>query len=1135
MGIAISSVLSRQCFDRIVMRFRGAMISLIYSQTLELPQTPLSEGAALTLISTDLDNIIEFLENICSLWAFVLEISIGIWLLERILGVACIVPVIVVLACAAGQTLVARTIGQNQQNWNSAIQSRVKNTAHILGSLKSIKLSGFADAVSTDLQAQRVEELQISRPFFKGILWLNLLTSLPAIWSPFVTFLSYAVHAMIQGRDSVDVVKVFTSLSVINIMTASAGKLLTLLPQIAAALGCFQRIQRYLLSERFVDRQILQTEKSSSTQGGSETTRLELELELRAIPKNYPTPTINFDMITLAPTVASLTTKAEIRASFRTPAGCMVALVGPTGSGKTTLLKAILGEIPCRSGNLSVGTRSIAYCAQDPFILNGSVESKVCGLSTMEFSATWYQKVLEACNLDQDIRAWEDRDMTIVGSKGVSLSGGQKQRLTCKALARAVYSQRSLVLLDDSLSALDNHTRSTVISRLFSRTGIFRKLGFTVVLTAHSVHDVKFADQIVILKSEGDTTVHNSYEHALANETFSYDAKDIREADDEQQSDLSTFGRVEPEPEPEPSKQEVVDTKLQDSIRRTGDAQLYTFYFQTIGLPLLGVFLSATTLSIFTENFSQVWLNWWAAANGKQMPKYLPVYAGLLLTATVSAPICLYIMFLRIMPKSAAELHWKLLRTVFDAPLAFLTAVDSGVTLNRFSQDMSLVDLALPIALSTFVMTCFACVAKICLIATGSSYMAISIPFTLCTVAIIQHIYLKTTRQLRHLDLENKSPLFSHLTEAVEGLATIRAFGWQSEAITKNDEHLDYSQRPYYMLFCVQRWLGLVLDLIVAALAVLVVTLAVKLRSDTRTGLLGVALNNVLSFNQALSAMVTAWTSLETSLGAIARVKSFASTTPSENSPDCHLAPPSSWPSQGVIQIQNISVRYKERGFALKDVNLAFNHGEKIGICGRSGSGKSSLISAMLRAVPPATGTILIDGIDISTLDGDILRHKLITVPQDSFTLPGTVRYNVDPVNESSDAAIKAACEKVGIWTALQERGGLDAILLDHPLSQGEQQLFCLARGLLRKSPVLILDEATSSVDSKINLQIQNVIEEQFADCTVITVAHRLKTILSSDRIVLLQRGRVLEFDTPRNLLASDSMFRRLYRSAPTT
>ncbi|KAK5999293.1 hypothetical protein QM012_005618 [Aureobasidium pullulans] len=529
----------------------------------------------------------------------------------------------------------------------------------------------------------------------------------------------------------------------------------------------------------------------------------------------------------------------------------------------------------------------------------------ICGLSSTEHDEIWYKAVLQACDLDHDVQRWDSQDSTIVGSQGITLSGGQKQRL---ALARAVYSRKELILLDDVLSALDNKTGEP---------------------SFHDLQDLPFADYILILDSQEDLALVKNPGDPAASPCMILHAEDDKDETDELAAESTSLESLT-----ETHDQAESSDLVSDLTRSTGDLGLYAYYFQSTGWRSLIAFLAVAGTAAFAENFSQIWLKWWAADNGQQLTKYLPVYAGFLLVAMLSGPIYLWIMLLQMMPKSATTLHRRLLRTVINAPLSFLTSTDAGTTLNRSSQDMSLVDLALPIGLSTFVMACFECIAKIALIAAGSSYMAITIPFTLLAVAMIQHTYLKTSRQLRHLDLENKHPLFTHFTETLDGMTTIRAFGWQKEAMSMNDQKLDNSQKPYCMLL---------------------------------------------------------------------------------------------W-----------------------------------------------------------------------------------------FT---------------SDAEIQMACEKVGIWSALDSRGGLEAILLDPPLSQGEQQLVCLARGMLGRSTILILDEATSSVDNDNDLQIKEVIKEHFANCTVISVAHRLDTVLSSDRIVLLDNGKVLEIDTPEDLLARDSMFRRLYRS----
>lgn len=377
--------------------------------------------------------------------------------------------------------------------------------------------------------------------------------------------------------------------------------------------------------------------------------------------------------------------------------------------------------------------------------------------------------------------------------------------------------------------------------------------------------------------------------------------------------------------------------KLMDLARRSGDLSIYSYYFRTIGLPLLTAFLIIYMIQAFAMHFPQILIKWWTAANGGHLPEYLSAYAAFALASTFLLGYGIWITFLKIMPLAAVRLHKILLDTVMSAPLSFFASTDTGVTLNRFSQDMSLIDLPLPGALLVFTSTFFDCLASLAFIASGSSYMAVTIPFTLIAIYGIQNIYLKTSRQLRYLDIENKSPIYSHFLETLDGLVTIRAFGWQRTVGETQVRHLNNSQRAYYMLLCAQRWLNIVLDLLVTVLAVIVVALAVGLRGSTSAGLIGVALNNILGFNQSLSGVVSSWASLETSLGAIARVKSFAETTPREERPDNEYIPSQEWPEKGDVQIDSVSAVYGETTLALQNISMEITPGQKIGICGRTG------------------------------------------------------------------------------------------------------------------------------------------------------------------------------------------------------
>lgn len=408
----------------------------------------------------------------------------------------------------------------------------------------------------------------------------------------------------------------------------------------------------------------------------------------------------------------------------------------------------------------------------------------------------------------------------------------------------------------------------------------------------------------------------------------------LRKAD---KSEPYSSGKLSTKPDAEAATGSKTD-ELMDATRRTGDLSVYWYYIRSI-TPFIWIScLVIYVLQTFTENFPQVWLNRWTSSGGGHLPLNLSIYAILALLSSIFTMGSIWIVFLRIMPKSAIYLHKKILDAVINAPQSFFAQTDTGITLNRFSQDMSLVDMALPISFTYVASALFNCLAQLALIARGSSYMAITIPFTLGAIWAIQNIYLKTSRQLRYLDLENKSPIYSHFIETLDGLPTLRAFQWQAAAKEIHINHLDRSQKPYYMLLSVQRWLNLVLNLMVTALAVIVVTLATQLRNTTTGGLLGIALSNILAFNQSVSNLVTHWTSLETSVGAVARVKTFSETVPSENKPGETQKPPSSWPENGSIQIENVSVTYNNDDIpTLNKVSMTIIGGEKVGICGRTG------------------------------------------------------------------------------------------------------------------------------------------------------------------------------------------------------
>jgi len=401
-------------------------------------------------------------------------------------------------------------------------------------------------------------------------------------------------------------------------------------------------------------------------------------------------------------------------------------------------------------------------------------------------------------------------------------------------------------------------------------------------------------------------------------EQGTFDYLKTREGFVSNMTQAQTFARKDEEPKPVFENKAPLPKALrgpsandiEDLTRRTGDISVYKYYFASIGWKLTSGLVLTVAINTLASSFPQVWLKWFTDGTVKGVPLFASFYAVFVITSLLMSGASMAIMFLKGIPKSGAGIHKILLSTVMRAPQAFFDKTDAGVTLNRFSQDMTLIDGILPGGVIITMQALFNCIASAALISLGSSYMGLTIPGLCVFMYVLQNVYLSTSRQMRFLDLEAKSPLYTNFMETLEGLSTIRAFGWESRFIAINKERLDTSQRPYYLMFCIQRWLNLVLQLLIGAMAVVVVGLAVSLRTTTSAGNLGIALTSVLTFNTNVQFLLTWWTHLETSLGAVARTKNFAEQTAKEDRPEESFTPSNEWPVKGGIEFRNVSASY---------------------------------------------------------------------------------------------------------------------------------------------------------------------------------------------------------------------------------
>ena len=588
-----------------------------------------------------------------------------------------------------------------------------------------------------------------------------------------------------------------------------------------------------------------------------------------------------------------------------------------------------------------------------------------------------------------------------------------------------------------------------------------------------------------------------------------------------------------------------------------------------------------------------------AESGGEDMWFYTSIYFVLTLGAFLSITTAVATIFLVIAPHSGNTLHARLLRTVMYAPQSYFAKTDTGTTLNRFSADMIMLDRQLPFALFQVFQTLFRLLSQCILLGVVQPLITFTLPFTILAVYLIQKVYLATSRQLRFLDLEARALVNASFLETLEGVATIRAFGWQQPFISDNVRKLDLSLRPGYMLMCIQRWLDVVLDLIVPGLAIGIISLAIALKGTTTGGQIGIALNVVLQANQYLLRLVAAWTRLETSLGAISRLRAFEQEVQPEDKASMMQPPPPAWPARGAVEFTHLSACYKPPVLALDDISVAIAPGTKVGVVGRTGSGKSSLLLSLLRLVEwEGQGTVRVDGLDVRDLPRNAVRARIITVPQDPMlVMTDTVRQNLDIAGASvSDDDMIRVLERVRLWNVLQARsasaeaaaretrevdtamglvggsgGGsgaasparsastasdddkkpllpehegasdldetppaavnvsatasLDATMRSLPLSQGQQQLFSLARALLMRPSrgrVVLLDEATSNVDGETDKLMQTLVRDEFREHTVVTVAHRLDTIMDSDVVLVLDAGKLVEAGPPSELAAKE-------------
>ncbi|XP_030784708.1 multidrug resistance-associated protein 7 isoform X4 [Rhinopithecus roxellana] len=856
--------------------------------------------------------------------------------------------------------------------------------------------------------------------------------------------------------------------------------------------------------------------------------------------------------------------------------GMLVGIVGKVGCGKSSLLAAIAGELHRLRGRVAVWglSKGFGLATQEPWIQFATIRDNI--LFGKTFDAQLYKEVLEACALDDDLSILPAGDQTEVGEKGVTLSGGQRARI---ALARAVYQEKDLYLLDDPLAAVDadvaNHLLHRCILGVLSHS--------TRLLCTHRTEYLERAD-VVLLMEAGRLIRAGPPSEILP----LVQPVPKAWAENGQKSDSATAQSVQ---NPEKTKEGLEEEQstsgglLQEESKKEGAVALHVYqaYWKAVGQGLALAILFSLLLMQATRNAADWWLSHWIsqlkAENSSQeaqastspastglfspqlllfspgnlytpvfpLPKaapngssdirfYLTVYATI---AGVNSLCTLLraVLFAAGTLEAAATLHRRLLHRVLMAPVTFFNATPTGRILNRFSSDVACVDDSLPFILNILLANAAGLLGLLAVLGSGLPWLLLLLPPLSIIYYHVQRHYRASSRELRRLGSLTLSPLYTHLADTLAGLSVLRAAGATYRFEEENQRLLELNQRCQFATSATMQWLDIRLQLMGAAVvsAIAGIALVQHQQGLANPGLVGLSLSYALSLTGLLSGLVSSFTQTEAMLVSVERLEEYSCDLPQEPQGQ-PLQLGTGWLTQGGVEFQDVVLVYRP-GLpnALDGVTFCVQPGEKLGIVGRTGSGKSSLLLVLFRLLEPSSGRVLLDGVDISQLELAQLRSQLAIIPQEPFLFSGTVRENLDPRGLHKDRALWQALEHCHLSEVINSMGGLDGELGEggRSLSLGQRQLLCLARALLTDAKILCIDEATASVDQKTDQLLQQTICKRFANKTVLTIAHRLNTILNSDRVLVLQAGRVVELDSPATLRNQPhSLFQQLLQSS---
>lgn len=1081
MADALLSAQTTYALDLLSLRLTVSLKSLLFRKVLRRKvkgiQTSDGDVDLYNLFTSDAAAISLMGNYINNLWILPIQAIVIVGLLYWVLDVAAFAGLAVVAASMAVNYFVSNYSVIYFAEMMRRRDARMKTIKEVFTAIQTVKFNAWEGKFASKIDRLRDLELSVLKEFL-----IICAVEAFAVWATplLVSTTSFAVYVLVLERE-MTAARVFTSIALFNALRGPLQDFPNVIQMGLQSKVALNRMQEYLELPEFNSDNV---EADSSDVGG------DIAVEVQDGTFGW----------------SGVNVLSDVNISIRK---CdFVVVHGEVGAGKSSLCSALLGEMEKRSGRVVVRDR-VAFYSQQPWVQNMTIRDNI--LFGNQYDSVKYKRVLEVCCLLPDLQALPAGDETEIGHSGINLSGGQKARVS---LARACYSNAGVFILDSPLAAVDAIVQAEIFSKCFC-TLLEDK---TLILVTHNPAIINSdAVNYSIHVENGRVTAHR---RSLCNRR-SEGHLELNSADSSQKLDstnvagLNTSGQL-----------------IQEEKREEGrvSKEVFWVYFRSLGGFKMCVLVLTTQLlwQIFQIG-SDLWLSHWTSEisdpdDKKQVSRDMAIYAalagaGALMVFVRSVTVVLVGM------RGARYLFDAMTKALLHAPMRFFDVNPIGRISSRYGVDISSIDFRIPLIIASFLSDFFVTLCQLATAVYTIKLLGILILPLAWLYIRVADFYLDTSREVSRLRRVVSSPVLNFVSQCEDGLSVIRAFG--PECVKRMERELsrrlDVANKVFFVSSVTELWYIVRIQLLGSAVIVAIVSALVYLRSAISPGLIGLAFSYALSVDAGLSNMVRQWSYVEMIMVSPERVMEYASLEPEGANQTLVTEVSDNWPRLGNIEFDKVVFRYKDGDAeVLKRVSFSIRSKEKIGIVGRTGAGKSSLTMALFRMNELVSGRILIDGIDIATVPLTTLRSRVSIIPQAPVLFKGPLRAYMDPFDEFSDAEIWGSLDKVDLKdrvAALHDQMHFELAENGENFSVGERQLLCMARALLTKSRIVVMDEATASIDHKTELNLQEMITRDFEDVTVLTIAHRLSTVLKSDRVLVLKDGQAIEFDTPANLV----------------